>query len=119
VESNIRIALALALCLGGTALPAHGQAPQSTHPVKAIGDPVRGEALAKRWCASCHLPGANGSATDAAPSFPRVADWAQSHPDDIRTFLTRPHAPMPPLELDRVQIEDMVAYFRKLATEPH
>jgi len=117
-EVELRTALILTLALSGFALPAIGQDQPTPHlgrPVTAAPDDIRGEALATRWCAPCHLPGANGKVTDAAPTFHAVAALARKDPDSIRTFLARPHAPMPPLELDRGQIADLVAYFQKLA----
>lgn len=117
----MRLALVLTLALAGIAFPAIAQdrpAPKPGQPVKVPPDAGRGEALAMRWCAPCHLPSANGSVTDAVPTFHWVAAQTKKDPDSIRAFLSRPHAPMPPLELDRSQIEDFVAYFQKLADQP-
>jgi mono/diheme cytochrome c family protein len=111
----MRTAFFLALTVTTAAVPAFGQLAQSTtqYPIKAVGDAARGAGLAKRWCAECHSP--NGVVSDAAPTFQWIARRNQQQPGFIRAFLTHPHAPMPPLELDRSQIEDLVTYFGTLA----
>jgi mono/diheme cytochrome c family protein len=114
----MRVILVLPLVLVGMVQPAFAQQQppaSATHPLKVPGDADRGEALTKRWCASCHLPDSKGAVSDVAPSFHWIAGQVQRNPDFIRTFLTHPHAPMPPLELDRGQIEDLVTYFQALA----
>jgi mono/diheme cytochrome c family protein len=84
-------------------------------PIKIIGDATRGEALVTRWCTSCHRLSDDGTASDQAPTIRWIADLAQKNPGYIRAFLNRPHAPMPPLDLDRTEIEDAVTYFRAIA----
>ncbi len=116
----MRIAFALALAFGLPAVfylaAAATQAPPlAPNAVRIVGDAGRGEQLAGRWCASCHLPSSTGSVSDAAPTFHWIGALARKNPESVRTFLSHPHAPMPPLELDRGQIEDLVAYFRSLA----
>jgi len=82
---------------------------------KPIGDAGRGEVLTQRWCASCHQPPAGGTATDMIPTFAQIANKAKEKPGYIRAFLNRPHAPMPPLNLDQAEIADIVAYFDDLS----
>ena len=106
----MRIAGLLVLALAGIAFTANGQAEQ--HPLKGIADASRGATLAGRWCAACHAP--DGAVTDAAPTFRWIAERNRRQPGFIKAFLSHPHAPMPPLELDRDQIADLVAYFRSL-----
>lgn len=84
-------------------------------PLKPVGDAARGEALATRWCGGCHLPSSTGAATDVAPSFHWVAQQTAKNPGFIRAFLNKPHAPMPPINLDQQEIADLVAYFAELA----
>jgi len=95
----------LAIVISGAAvalaLPASAQGLDATK---------HGEALAQRCCISCHLPGNAASGTDAAPTLHQIRALARAEPDRIRTFLTRPHDPMPPLELSRGDIADIVAY---------
>ena len=98
------------------ALPSAAQEPPSTaQATKPVGDAHRGEILAKRWCVSCHLQDNSVSGPDAAPTFHSVAEKVGKDPDAIRGFLKHPHKPMPPLELDRAQIEDLIAYFKDMA----
>lgn len=82
----------------------------------AAGDPERGHALARTWCANCHAVDPNGPAKDtAAPSFASIA--ARGRPDQLeaRAFLNAPHPPMPDFGLARSQIDDVVAYLASLA----
>jgi mono/diheme cytochrome c family protein len=81
---------------------------QST--VKPVGDAKRGEVLAARWCGTCHLQPGQSGATDVAPPFQQVARIAASDPGFIRAFLNKPHAPMPPLNLNQAEIADLIAY---------
>jgi mono/diheme cytochrome c family protein len=82
---------------------------------KPVGDAGRGEALTQRWCASCHQPAGGAPATDMVPTFGQIAKKAKDDPAYIRAFLNRPHAPMPPLNLDQAEIADIVAYFDDLS----
>lgn len=82
---------------------------------KPIGDPARGEALTQRWCATCHQPAGHATATDMVPTFPQIAAKSKDDPAYIRAFLNRPHAPMPPLNLNQAEIADIVAYFDDLS----
>ncbi len=108
----MRIAGLLVLALGGIAFTARGQTEQ--HPLPGIADASRGAALANRWCAPCHAPG--GAVSDTIPSFRWIAGRSEREPGFIKAFLSHPHSPMPPLELDRAQIADLVAYFQSLDT---
>ena len=76
----------------------------------AAGDPRAGAEAALRWCTACHLirPAASGPTVQGPPAFQTIA--RERTADSLRTFLARPHAPMPPVELSRVDIEDLIAY---------
>jgi mono/diheme cytochrome c family protein len=89
-------------------------APAFAQAGKTPGDAAKGEAMARRWCAACHLLEGQGRASDAAPAFATIARDPRKTDDYLRTFLARPHAPMPPLQLSRGEIEDIVAYFDAL-----
>jgi mono/diheme cytochrome c family protein len=111
----MRKTLAIALIAFSGALPAAAQQDNSVprpQPIRIVGDAARGEALVTRWCTSCHRLSNDGTATDQAPSIQWIAEQVQKNPDYIRVFLNHPHAPMPPLDLDRSEIEDAVVYFR-------
>lgn len=73
------------------------------------GDAALGKAAAERWCNECHVIGPGGRGSDMAPDFTTIA---RNRSDTyLRGFLTRPHAPMPRVELSRQDIADLVAYF--------
>ena len=78
------------------------------------GDPTRGEALARRWCAACHLLEGQGKAADSIPTFKSIAHNPKKGPSYLRTFLSSPHPPMPPLQLGHDEIENLIAYFETL-----
>lgn len=80
-----------------------------------VGDAAQGKAAAERWCNACHVIGPGGRGSDMAPNFATIA----RNRDDVylRGFLTRPHPPMPRVELSRQDIGDLVAYFDSL--RPH
>jgi mono/diheme cytochrome c family protein len=79
-------------------------------------DAQRGNELAKRWCASCHIINSkgDGTAADRAPTFPRLANDRTKSASYLRGFLTVPHYPMPNLDLGRREIDDLVAYIETL-----
>jgi mono/diheme cytochrome c family protein len=80
----------------------------------AAADPKEGQRLAERWCASCHVVGEAGAGSDAAPSFPRIAQDPRRSPDWLRAWLTDPHPPMPDLRLSRDEMDDIVDYLATL-----
>jgi mono/diheme cytochrome c family protein len=80
------------------------------------GSPEAGQELARTWCGNCHtLPGAT-RASDQVP--PLAAAVAGRSADQLSAFLARPHPPMPPLQLSRPEIADLVAYLRDLPRSP-
>lgn len=83
--------------------------------VLEAGDAARGEIIARRWCAACHLVTADQTAAkvDAPPFF----DIAKRWPGDnaLGSFLADPHPKMPDMSLTRREIEDIVSYIRSLA----
>ncbi len=96
---------ALAMSLGTSA--AWAQRPEP-------GDVSAGADVATRWCTGCHLihPAASGPAVQGPPAFDQLARTRA--PEALRSFLTRPHRPMPPLELSRADIDNLVAYIESL-----
>lgn len=81
----------------------------------AAGDPARGQALARIWCANCHIVEGNASGKDVVPPLAEIA--RRGAPDQLqaRAFLQSPHPPMPNFDLARQQIDDIVAYLNSLA----
>lgn len=80
----------------------------------AAGSAESGAAVAARWCSECHATGSGPRAADVGPAFPEIAR-ARSE-DYIRGFLANPHVrgQMPPFDLTRQHIEDLVAYLQSL-----
>lgn len=104
---NILVPVMLALCgLAGTA------AAQSTA-IKP--SPALGHDIATRWCQSCHVvERGQATASDTAPSFFDLARNPEVTAERLRAFLTAPRHPMPPLELSRTDIGDLLAYIDSL-----
>jgi cytochrome c len=80
----------------------------------AAGDPDAGADVALRWCTSCHLirPSATAPVPQGPPTFTAMA--RERTPDALRGFLARPHAPMPPIDLSRADIDNLIAYIETL-----
>lgn len=76
-------------------------------------DATRGQQLSERLCASCHI--VHGDQTKqvvaGVPSFRAIKELPNAR---IASFLIRPHAAMPNLQLTRNEIADIVAYMEKL-----
>ena len=83
----------------------------------AEGDIEAGEALAGRWCASCHLtgPAQTTAPNDLAPPFVTLARAGWGDTRRLSTFLADPHPPMRGVDPDRMQTEDLAAYLANLA----
>jgi mono/diheme cytochrome c family protein len=78
-------------------------------------DPAHGETLAKRWCASCHLVGAEQKeATTDAPPFAVVANEPEFNSAKLAFFLLDPHPKMPNMAVSRVEAADIAAYIATL-----
>jgi mono/diheme cytochrome c family protein len=78
-------------------------------------DADRGQTLAKRWCASCHLveAGQKGATTEAPP-FASVAKRPDFDAAKIAFFLLDPHPKMPNMQLSREETTDIAAYIETL-----
>jgi mono/diheme cytochrome c family protein len=78
-------------------------------------DAVRGEQLARRWCATCHVVAADQRQANAdAPSFATIANRRDFDARRLAFLLLSPHPVMPELALRRSEAEDIVAYIGKL-----
>lgn len=77
----------------------------------AAADVAKGAQLARQWCANCHVIGGTttGTVQQGPPSFRAVAQGGLTG-EQLRAFLSRPHAPMPDLSLTRTEIDDLIAY---------
>lgn len=80
-------------------------------PASAHADASAGSALAKQWCASCHVISADQAPrTDGVPSFKEIA--ARRDDKELKAFFFDPHPPMAKLPLSRAEIDDLVKYIR-------
>lgn len=77
-------------------------------------DAARGDTLARRWCAACHLVAPDqGRATPDAPSFAAIAKRPDAPP--LETFLQVSHLRMPDMSLTREEIADLAEFIRAKA----
>jgi mono/diheme cytochrome c family protein len=79
-------------------------------------DAARGERLAKRWCAACHIVSADQThGADNAPAFATIAALPGFSADKVAKFLMDPHPKMPDMQLGRDEAKDLGAYIASLA----
>jgi mono/diheme cytochrome c family protein len=79
-----------------------------------VAEAAKGEVIAKRWCAACHLVSPDQKlASPDVPGFATIAH-KQLPPKQLKTFLIDPHPKMPDMNLTRSEIEDITAYIRSL-----
>src|SRR5262245_30759607 len=79
-------------------------------------DAVRGQALAERWCANCHVVGrtATSGRSDGLPTFPALAARNDVTAATLKGAMTAIHSRMPDLQLGARDQEDLVAYVLSL-----
>ena len=98
-----RLALSLSLLLLSTAAGAGAHA----------ADALRGETIAKRWCAVCHVvSSAQQQGTAQAPPFSAVASKPDFNETTLAYFLLTPHPRMPDMSLTRSEAVDLAAYIK-------
>ncbi len=74
-------------------------------------DALKGETLAKRLCASCHVVSQRQiQGTTLTPSFSEIAKKPDFNKRAIAYFLLAPHPPMPDMNLTRSEADDLAAY---------
>jgi mono/diheme cytochrome c family protein len=77
-------------------------------------DPLKGETLAKRWCATCHIVSSvQQQGTSQAPPFSSVANKPDFNERMLAYFLLTPHPRMPDMNLSRSEAADLAAYIAK------
>ena len=78
-------------------------------------DARNGEALAQRWCATCHVVASEqrGPASEAPP-FASIAKRPDFDAQKLAFFLLNPHPKMPDMGLSRSATEDLAAYIAAL-----
>jgi len=74
-------------------------------------DARKGETLAKRWCANCHIVSVDQQrGTTQAPPFSAVANRPDFNEGKLAYFLLNPHPKMPDMNLSRSEASDLAAY---------
>jgi mono/diheme cytochrome c family protein len=78
-------------------------------------DSDHGQILVERWCASCHLVGADQKRTTTdAPPFASIAKMPNFDAAQVAFFLLDPHPKMPDMALSRAEARDIAAYIATL-----
>jgi len=74
-------------------------------------DAERGETMAKRWCAACHVvaPGQARGSTQAPP-FSEIARKPGFDAAQLALYLMVPHPRMPDMNMSRAEAADLAAY---------
>ena len=80
-------------------------------PCAFAADVTKGEKLAKRWCAACHIVAADqkSGSTQAAP-FSAIAKLPDFDAAKLALYLLTPHPRMPDMSLLRGEADDLAAY---------
>ena len=74
-------------------------------------DARKGETLAKRWCATCHVVASDQKrGTTQSPPFSAVAKRPGFDETKLAYFLLTPHPRMPDMNLSRSEAADLAAY---------
>ena len=74
-------------------------------------DARKGETMAKRWCATCHIVSIDQQrGTTQAPPFSAIANMPEFNEGRLAFFLLAPHPRMPDMNLSRSEASDLAAY---------
>ncbi len=74
-------------------------------------DLAKGQTLAKRWCAACHVVAVDQqSANGQAPPFSAIGKTPDLDPAKLALFLLLPHPKMPDMNLSREEAANLAAY---------
>ena len=74
-------------------------------------DVERGEAMAKRWCAACHVVAAGQTrGSTQAPPFSEIARKPGFGAGQLALYLLLPHPRMPDMAMSRAEAADLAAY---------
>ena len=76
-------------------------------------DARKGETLAKRWCATCHIVATDQQrGTTQSPPFSAIANKPGFDEAKLAFFLLTPHPRMPDMNLSRSEAADLAAYIK-------
>lgn len=77
----------------------------------AAADAAKGEVLARRWCAACHIVAADQQSGNTQTSpFSAIARKPNFDAAQLALFLMVPHPVMPSMTLSRSEAADLAAY---------
>ena len=79
-------------------------------------DALRGQALAERWCANCHVVTRTATVgrSDGLPTFPALAARKETTVAMLKGAMTATHSRMPDFQLGARDQDDLVAYILSL-----
>ena len=82
----------------------------------AAGNALRGEQIAERWCAACHIvaPGLVRLDQDQPASFQEIADTPGMGELALKVFFQTPHRQMPNFKITGEVRDDLIAYITGL-----
>lgn len=81
----------------------------------AAADNAAGEAIAKRWCVSCHaVSSAPQKVATEAATFVEIAKRPDFNEKTLAYFLLDPHPKMPDMSLTRIEAANLAAYVHSL-----
>jgi mono/diheme cytochrome c family protein len=87
-------------------------------PARAAGDVENGEALAGKWCASCHVISEAAAAGMEGFVAPMFMELEVATAVDLRAAIAPPHPSMPGFsEFTDQDFEDLAAYIQSVADE--
>jgi mono/diheme cytochrome c family protein len=76
-------------------------------------DARKGETLAKRWCAACHVVASDQQRGNTqSPPFSAIARNPSFDETKLAFFLLNPHPKMPDMNLSRSEAADIAAYIK-------
>jgi mono/diheme cytochrome c family protein len=79
-------------------------------------DVARGQALAERWCANCHVvnAAAGSGQSNGLPTFPAIAARPDMNAAILKGAMSATHSRMPDFELGARDQDDLAAYILSL-----
>lgn len=115
-ETMMRSSL-MRICAAAALWTIAGHVAANAQSVPGQPDPARGESLARRLCAVCHIPEPGAprlQGTADVPTFPEIARKKGQSADRITGRIIMPTHPMPQIPLTRDQMADIAAYILSL-----
>jgi mono/diheme cytochrome c family protein len=87
-------------------------------PVRAAGEAENGEALAQKWCGSCHVISEAAAAGMEGLVAPMFMEFEVTTAAEVKAAIAPPHPSMPGFsEFTDQDFEDLTAYIQSVADE--